>query len=255
MMRARGPALVVAMLLTIATGCAGGMVSVPPASTPSAMPSPTAGATATSSAAPSPIAVATATPLPYNTEPVAIEAGTYRIPASYWSHVEFTVTIPEGWTVQYGHVYARPTGTPSDLGFYAVVVDAIYADACVGSNGDLTEVGPSVDDLAAALLKQPGPLASGPVATTLGGHPATRIDLIVPDGFDLEACNVKGVGLQIWYSRPADKYFVLQADEVASVYILDVDGQRQVFMAYRPTTSAADPVELQVVLDSIRIDS
>jgi hypothetical protein len=250
---ARRPALVVAALLAVVAACAGGAASESPAATPSAMPSPTAGATATPSAMASRTAGATATPLPYNTEAVAIEAGTYRIPESYWSHVDFTVTIPAGWTVQYGHVYAKPTGTPSDLGFYAVVVDAIYADSCVGSNGDLMAVGPGVDDLAAALLQQPGPLASGPVATTLGGYPATRIDLTVPEGFDLEACTVKGVGLQIWYSRPADKYFVLQADEVASVYILDVDGQRQVFMAYRPTVSDADPAELQAVLDSIVI--
>jgi hypothetical protein len=255
MRRARGRALVVAVLLAVVTGCAGGVVSEAPAATPSATPSPSAGAAATPSATSSPTVGATATPLPYNTEMVAIEAGTYRIPKSYWSLVDFKVTIPEGWTVQYGHVYARRTDTPSDLGFYAVVVDAIYADSCVGSNGDLMAVGPSVDDLAAALLQQPGPLASGPVATTLGGYPATRIDLTVPEGFDLEACTVKGVGLQIWYSRPADKYFVLQADEVASVYILDVDGQRQVFMAYRPASWDEFLAELQMVLDSIHIES
>ena len=151
------------------------------------------------------------------------------------------------------HDLGIATGTPGDLGFYAVVVDAIYTDPCVGSNGEQMEVGPSVDDLATALQQQPGPKASNPITTTLGGYPATRIDLTVPDGFDLEACNVKGVGLQIWYSRPADKYFVLQADEVASVYIVEVDGRRQVFMAYRPTTSEVDPAELQRVLDSILI--
>src|SRR4029453_5037583 len=248
MRRARGLALVAAVHFAVVTGCSGGVVPEPLAS-----PSSTAVATAMPSATPSPAAAATATPLPYNTEMVPIEAGTYRIPESYWSHVDFSVTIPEGWTVQYGHVYARPTGAMSDLGFFARGVDAIYADGGVGSNGDLMKVGPSVDDLAAALLRQPGPQASGPVATTLGGYPATRIDLTVPAGVDREACTVKGVGLQIWYSRPADKYFVLQADEVASVYLLDVDGQRQVFMAYRPTTSDGDPAELQAVLDSIVI--
>jgi hypothetical protein len=29
----------------------------------------------------------------------AIEPGTYRIPGSAWSDVDFTVTFPEGWTV------------------------------------------------------------------------------------------------------------------------------------------------------------
>jgi hypothetical protein len=255
MRRARERVLVVAALLAVVTGCAGGAVSEAPASTPSAVPSPTASAAATPSATRSPTARATATPLPYNTEAVAIEAGTYRIPESYWSRVDFTVTIPEGWTVQYGHVYARDSVAISDFGFYAVVVDAIYADACVGSSGDLMDVGPGVDDLAAALLQQPGPLASGPFATTLGGLPATRIDLTVPEGFDLEPCRLGSIGLQIWYSRPADKYNVLLADEVESVYILDADGQRQVFMAYWPASTDEFLAELKAVLDSIHIES
>jgi hypothetical protein len=40
----------------------------------------------------------------------------------------------------------------------------------------------------------------------------------------------------------------------ASVYILDVDGQRQVFMAYRPASSDEFLAELQAVLDSIHIE-
>jgi hypothetical protein len=117
-------------------------------------------------------------------------------------------------------------------------------------------VGPSVDDLAAALLQQPGPLASGPVATKLGGYPATRIDLTVPEGFVLDACNAAGIGLQIWYSPAADKNFVLAADGSTSVYILDVDGERQVFLVQRgDATSDEDLVELQAaVLDTIHIE-
>jgi hypothetical protein len=233
--------LVVAVLLAVLTACAGGGSGERQASTPSTIPSPTPGATTT--------------PFAYSTEPVAIEPGTYRIPRSEWSLLDFTVTFPEGWTVQYGHVYLKHTDTDDELGFYAVVVDAIYADACEGSNGELMEVGPSVDGLAAALLHQRGPLASGPVDTTLGGYPATRIDLTVPQGFDLEPCNLESIGLQIWYSAPADKYFVLLPDGIMSVYIVDGDGQRQVFLTGGSTTSDEDVRELQAILDSIRIES
>jgi hypothetical protein len=170
--------------------------------------------------------------------------------------VDFTVTFPERWTVQYGHDYLKHSDAPDELGFYAVVVDAIYADGCKGSEGQLIEVGPSVDDLAAALLQQSGPKASGPVDTTLGGYPATRIDLTVPKGFDLQPCNLEGAGLQIWYSLPADKYFVLLADGIASVYIVDVGGQREVFLTqYRSATSEEDSRELQAILDSIHIET
>ena len=241
MQDARGRALVLAMLLAVITGCAGGVVSELPTSPPSVTPSPTAGPTAT--------------PFPNETEPVAVEPGTYRIPKSTWSVADFTVTFPEGWTVQYGHVYASNPDRDDEFGFYAVVVDVIYTDACEGETGELTDVGPSVDDLAAALLQQPGPMASGPVDTTLGGYPATRIDLTIPNGFDLDACSLGDIGLQIWYSAPADKYFVLLADGIASVYIVDVDGQRQVFLTqHRSATSDDDLAELQSVLDSIQLE-
>jgi hypothetical protein len=203
----------------------------------------------------SPTPDATATPFPDSTEPVTVAPGTYRIPRSEWSVADFSVTVPEGWTAQYGQCCLKHPDAPDELSFYAVVVDKIYADACEGDD-DFMEVGPSVDDLTAALLQQPGPTASGPFDTTLGGYPASRIDLTVPKDFDLNACNLEGAGLQIWYSAPADKYFVLLPDGIASVYIVDVKGLRQVFLSqYRSATSDEDLQELQTVLDSIHIAS
>jgi hypothetical protein len=74
-----------------------------------------------------------------------------------------------------------------------------------GSDAVLAEVRPRADDLAAALLQQPGPVASGPVDTSLGGYPAIRADLTVREEFELETCRLEGFELQIWYSQPADK--------------------------------------------------
>jgi hypothetical protein len=187
-----------------------------------------------------------------------IEPGTYRIPKSDWSVVDFTVTFPEGWTAQYGHVYHKHQDTSEEFGFYAVVVDQIFTDAC-GGDGVPSEVGSGADDLVAALLQQPGPTTSGPFKTTLGRYGVTRIDLHIPQELDLETCRLfdDGIrGLQIWYSAPADKYFVLLPDAVASVYVLDVDGQRQVFLAQYPSTiSDADRSELETVLESVIISA
>lgn len=71
-------------------------------------------------------ALAGCAPTPGTTDPVpspprpgaipagtaAIEPGTYRIPGSAWSDVDFTVTFPEGRTVQYwaSSSAASPTG-------------------------------------------------------------------------------------------------------------------------------------------------
>ena len=214
------------------TGCGGGAIGAPQASLPSATPS------------------AASRSVPADEGP--IEPGTYRIPRSDWSAVDFTVTFPEGWTVQFGHIYVKNQDTPDELGFNAVVVDEIYTDACSG--GAVTEVGPGVGDLAAALSQQQGPTVSGPVDSTIGGHAATRIDLTVPDGFDLAPCNVTDIGLQLWYSRPTDKHIVLLRDSIVSVYTLDVDGQRQVFMTMRPAAASDEDLrDLQAVLDSVRI--
>ena len=91
--------------------------------------------------------------------------------------------------------------------------------------------------------------------TTLGGYQGTRIDLTVPEGFDLHPCNAQDIGLQVWYSAPADKNFLLLGDATASVYVLDVAGERQVFLTHvRGAASDRDRAELQAVLDSIQIE-
>jgi hypothetical protein len=237
----RGHALALAVLLIGLTGCGedeGGNGTAAPRSATS---SPT-------------LDVAT-TPFADSAEPVAIEPGTYSIPRSEWSRLDFSVRFPEGWTVQYGHVYLKHPDTDDELGFYAVIPDTIYADACAGSEGELMTVGPSGEDLVAALLRQRGPIASEPVETTLGGYPATRIDLTVPERFDLTPCNLKDVGFQVWFSHPADKYFVLLPDVTMSVYIVDVDGERQVVLANGSATSDEELRELHAILQSIQIEA
>ena len=60
--------------------------------------------------------------------------------------------------------------------------------------------------------------------------------------------------LQIWFSPP-DHYFVLPADDTANVYIVDVHGQRQVFVTQVGSKASDEDVqELQEILDSVRIE-
>jgi hypothetical protein len=186
----------------------------------------------------------------------AIEPGTYLVPTSARSAVDFTVTFPDGWKVFDDYQYSpnlRETDQPVIEPF---VIDKIYADACRGERGDQTTVGPGADDLVNALLAQVGPAKSGPVETTLGGYPATRIDLRVPDRLQTQNCFMgPGTGVQLWLSPP-NNYLVIDPEGVVSVYVVDVDGERAVFATqYRPaSTSSEDLVNLQHVLDSIRIE-
>jgi hypothetical protein len=179
--------------------------------------------------------------------------GTYHVATSAWSVAGYTVTLPDGWETRFGVPGGKRVGEPGELYFYFVVVDAIYSDPCHGE-GKLITVGPSVDDLVNALLEQPVVVADGPVDTTLGGLPAKRIDLSVPDDVDTAGCRM-GEELQIWYSPPADKYFVLVGDGKASVYVLDVDGERQVFLTqYRAGATLDDVTEMGTIVESIEID-
>lgn len=184
-----------------------------------------------------------------------IEPGRYRVPSSEWSAADFTVTFPEGWTVQYGHVYHQNDQEGETAEFYAIDLTEIYTDSCHGE-GIPRALGPGVGGMVSALLEQKGPAVSEPVPTTLGGYPATRIDLKVPNGLDLEDCRLADdgvLGLQLWYSAPADKYFVLQPGGTASVYVLDVNGDRQVFLTQQFSPTPEDRAEVQGVLDSIRV--
>jgi hypothetical protein len=190
-----------------------------------------------------------------------VEPGTYHLPPSAWNISGLTLTMPEGWETQYGSPGAiKMSDQLGELAFYFVIPDSIFSDPCVGTAADpwkLMDVGPSVDDLANALLDQPHTVATGPVDTTLGGLPAKRIDLTMADDPETATCNIHLPGhVQIWYSQPADKYFVLLGDGTASVSIFDVKGRRQVFLTQvRAGTRAEDIADMQAIIDSIVIDS
>jgi hypothetical protein len=80
----------------------------------------------------------------------------------------------------------------------------------------------------------------------------------IPRRLDLDRCQMAEYGysgLQVWHSKRADKYFVLLPGSVASVYVVDVNGERQVFLTQLGNpTSTTDRAELQAVLDSIQIE-
>ena len=230
------------VLLLGVAACGGAAPSDAPAETAATPPPP-------------PSAAATDGFLTLPTADGAIQPGRYRVPASAWSVSDFTLTVPAGWTIQYGQVFAKHADTGAELGFYPVVVDRIYADACLGSTGGELSTGRWADDLTYALSRQEGPRLDI-MPTTLGGYEGLRVDLTVKEGFDLGDCNMEDVGLQVWYSEPADKYFVLLEDAEASAYVLDVGQRRQVFLAQVGSEASEDDrAELQAVLTSIRIEA
>jgi len=226
-----GRALALAVLLTVLTGCEGGASDEPH---PSAISTTASGTIPTGTA--------------------SIEPGAHRPERSSWSVADFAVTLPDGWTVQEGHTYLKHSDADDELGIQAYVVDEVFTDSCQG--GEVMEVGPTALDLAAALLTQRGPAkAHGPSGLTLGGAPALYLYYKLPKNLDLTTCTLEEDGLRIWHSSSVDRTFVLPPGVYAWVYILEVDGERQVFVAhFTEETSRKDVRELQAVLDSIRIE-
>ena len=193
-------------------------------------------------------------PLPDAPVPVAIDPGTYVVDADDYVVAPYTITVPAGWSVQHGINIGKHQDQP-DLEIEPFVLDQIRLtdDTC---HGDETLGAPqtSAAGLVGGLRAQGSGLRVGdPVADTVGGLPATRIDLDYPGSQALSNCRlasepgvVEPGGLQVWSG-----YFVMFPAESASVYVVDVGGRAQVFVTRtRDDASAADRAELQSILDS-----
>lgn len=202
-------------------------------------------------------------PLPDAAEPVAIGPGTYVVPGGGDSKVltevgvvaPYTITVPAGWDAQHGTDLSKHQDQQGALGIQPFVLDQIRLtdDTCLGE-GSLGAPQTSTADLVAGLRAQGSGLrVSDPVDDTVGGLPATRIDLDYPGSKPLSGCRLSATTdaepgwLQIWSG-----YFVMRPADSASVYVVDLGDRAQVFVT--PTqdgASAGDRAELQSILDSI----
>jgi hypothetical protein len=124
-----------------------------------------------------------------------------------------------------------------------------YADPC-GHMLRTPEVGPTVDDLIAALAETPNLTSTEPVETTLGGRPATYIELTIDDELPCPANS---------FYLAADEngiyYFVDAPGQVVRAWVLDVDGTRVVAWALHfPEATAEGLNEERAILDSVEFE-
>ncbi|HLA16813.1 MAG TPA: hypothetical protein VJZ72_07915 [Candidatus Limnocylindrales bacterium] len=204
-----------------------------PSALPSALPSPS----------PSP----TSQKLPIGEVP----PGRY---ASRWSGPSFTFTMPAGWRWN-GEVIRMHEDEPAEIGWSTGGdVTRVYADAC-RSEGKLEPVGPTVDDLVAALEQQ---LETDAVVSdvTIGERAAKRVELSQGAGFNRTYCRYGEEGpLQIWADPGETEFYALAPGHRGIVEVVDVDGDRLVLTAaIGPETAASDVAELESILDSIQFE-
>lgn len=205
----------------------------------------------------------TSQPLPDASESVAIDAGTYAVSEDSAGVVApYTIKVPAGWFAQYGTDVGKHQEDVSGGGHEqgAIVIEPFaldkiqLADDTCSGEGAFGASQTSAAGLVAGLRSQGhGLRVSDPVAATVGGLPATRIDLDYPGSKPLSNCRLSdtpGVGpgvLQVWTG-----YFVMWPAETASVYVVDVAGRSQLFVTRTADdASSADRAELQSIVDSI----
>lgn len=198
-------------------------------------------------------------PLPEVREPVALDPGTYLVRGDIDEMDEvvapYTITVPAGWETQYGTDVGKHADESGLIKIEPFVLDEtrLTDNTCTGPES-LGSLQTSTAGLVAGLRDQGSGLrVSDPVADTVGGLAATRIDLHYPGSEPLPGCRLStttdvGRGwLQVWSG-----YFVMGPTETASVYIVDVDGREQLFVTRTSDdASAADRAELQSIIDSI----
>jgi hypothetical protein len=232
---------------------------------PSAQPSPTA--TSSPTAQPSP--TATSSPAAAGIPPLpegSLAAGTYRLRPFASETMTIDATVPDGgWLGNPPGGLSGPVGEgngPNGVFIAFLKAQTINSDPChwdkagngsAPQEGDI-EVGPSVDDLAAALATSTTYEATTPVDATLGGFSGKRLEVqLVPDPS----------GCDTW-SGDVDQYFVFGGRDGGTysqggpntwqVTIVDVEGTRliAVLVAYEET-SAADRSVAQGILESVVI--
>jgi len=209
---------------------------------------------------PSPTPTATPAPTPQPSPLVRqLEPGEYEIP---WTPAEATIrlTVPDGWSTDEtgAHLFmtkgAGPWG-PSDPGLPDLIihdVKSVVPEICSSGDPAMAAVGPSVDDLVAALADQAGwAEKSDPVDVALGGYPARKFVGRLPG-----ACPEPAEGVTIWANTDGTVYVPLEGSEgLTTIYVVNVNGRRLVITAggYRSATSD-DIAERDAILATIRIE-
>ena len=269
------PAAILVAVLAVLVAAVGGAVLI--GTTPDATPTPTADDT------PTPIASASATlgaaqPLPgtagepNNSVPLAPGRYTGGLVApgeppvgDAETNVDVEFTVGDGWSVSQpmggGTCCWYINGARRSISYWPVT--HVYADAC-GTNtpeGPIWEgspIGPTVDDLIIALDQQKHTQMSEPIDVTIGGYPGkyfvmTRARRLAD--YCTNLINVE-LSLSLWPDIGGDRGrgIVINGgpgEDTQPVYVIDVDGNRVVFVAWSTGTSPSDTDAIAAVMDSM----
>ena len=150
-----------------------------------------------------------------------------------------------------------PSGYENDTAWYVVshdggeflglwTVGQVDRDACLHGEQDSFDPGPSLQDMADALVEQKSTQASAPKPVTLAGHHGLYVEVAGPR--DYSRCDDPEAAM--WYD-PGGRC-VCNGGQVDRVWILDVDGRRLVVdAAYSAKSTASDRDDLSSMVKSL----
>jgi hypothetical protein len=206
---------------------------------------------------PPPTPSPTVTPSPIPLPPSGLlQPGTYSInDRTITQATRFTFTVPAGWTTAESFV-KKAEGQPGEVALSTWVVTHVHPDSCRHTTDALVDVGTSPEKLVSTLLALKNRDVSGPTDVTIGGFPATRLELAVPADLDVSTCIFGSI--KNWPDPGGNDSGGLCCGgpgHVDVVYVVDINGKALAVVARRlPGSSAQDLAELQAIVDSIRIE-
>jgi len=194
--------------------------------------------------------------------PEMLTPGTYSVRPEILDAPRVLVTVPAGWN-GFGFGISKDDSMSQPgvgITFWGGSM-YVYQDPCRWeSSRPSAPVGPSVDEMAAALSAQAMRNATAPTELTVDGFAGKAIELTVPadiafapeNGF--VDCDGR-LEFRSWILEKGLSSYSLQAapGQHDQVWIIDVNGTRVIIDAsFYEATSATDMADLQAVLESIR---
>jgi hypothetical protein len=235
----------------------GGSVGVQPTPNPTPIPSLIPTPSPTASLPPS---------LP--AEGAALVPGVYRIADLGWAPVPFTFSVPAGWQSTGDGIVMSPLPSPSSTpinrdtakaSMFTWIITHVYTDACHWQ-GALAPAA-TADQLATLLEHQKGRTASAPTSLTVGGLPATRVDLTVPASLDVSTCDrgPDGSGLiHFWPDPGPDETGGVCCSPPGStdeVYSLSAAGKTFVVVArHQADSTPTEIADVEGIVSSIQFE-
>ena len=268
-MSSRTPSILTLALGLTMTACATGGSSTPSPSS-AASPTTTPDLTAPPKATPRPSPTAVPAPTyPMDVMDVPdfspLEVETYFV-QPVGTDIQVFYTIPtEGWNSWFGGFKLGSESDPpnSVVGFGILNVTNVVQDGCTGHVAADPPVGPTVDDMAAALADlSPFVLTKPPSDVTVDGFRGKHLQLTVPDlelggsADDPEFTDCTDGELWSYIGKPLSfpSHGYSHPGQVEDYWLLDVDGTRlMIGTLTSPGSSEGDIAELHSILDSIDI--